>query len=185
MLDGHSFSVTGLKQAKPTPAKYCAVEVISPRTMLLPRALYQKEKAAALLSANGMPARADETIVANTTANQQLVALMAIPWEALDLLSDKLGNEIRFTTPLLTPLCATEPTMWIEHTASLLYIKVYDAKLQLAEVVPAASEADLELFFDQLDGEFPTKGYTLFCHGSNAKSLKKMLSKRFKKTICE
>ena len=185
MLDGHSFSITGLESAKPTPATCETVEVIAPRSMLVPRALYAKDAAAELMAANGMAPRVDETIVTNTTANQQLVALMAIPWEALDLLSDKLGNDIRFTTPLLTPLCATEPTMWIEHTAALLYIKVYDAKMQLAEVVPAETATDVEYFFETLNQLFPTKGYTLYIHGSNAKDLKRLLSKRFKKTICE
>ncbi len=185
MLDGHSFSVTGLEGVKPTPATFETVEVISPRSMLVPSALYQKDAAAALLAANGMAPLADETVVTNTTANQQLVALMAIPWEALDHLSDKLGNEIRFTTPLLAPLCTTEPSMWIEHTASLLYIKVYDAKLQLCEVVSAPSEADIDYFFENLNREFPTRRYTLYIHGSNARHLKGILSKRFKKTICE
>lgn len=185
MLDGHSFSVTGLEQARPTPATFTTVEVISPRSMLVPAALFNKDAAAEMLAANGMAPLPDETVVTNTTDNRQLAALMAIPWEALDLLSDKLGNEIRFTTPLLTPLCTTEPSMWIEHTASLLYIKVYDAKLQLCEVVAAQNETDIEYFFELLDREFPTRRYTLFLHGSGTARLKGLLSKRFKKTICE
>ena len=61
-LDGHSFSVPALSDI---PADHTAVQVelLLPRTMLVPAELFDEKHAAELLAANGMPPAADECAV--------------------------------------------------------------------------------------------------------------------------
>lgn len=63
---------------------------------------------------------------------QGIVAVMAAHREALRQVEEKLGDRIRYTTPLLREVQAGTPTVWAYRTAGLLYIKVYDGSLRFA-----------------------------------------------------
>lgn len=147
-LDGHSFSVPALSEL-PAGEAPVTVELLLPRTMLVPAELFDEEHAAELLAANRHAPAADECAVC-CGREEDYAAVAAINREALRLVQAKLSNRARFTTPLLrTPRNATK-TVWMCRRAELLYIKVYDGgSLQLAEVVPAETDADLTYFFDR------------------------------------
>lgn len=183
-LDGHSFSVPALSDV-PAGHDPVQVELLLPRTMLVPAELFDEEHAAELLAANGMPPAADECAVC-CGREEDYAAVAAINREALRLVQAKLGNRARFTTPLLrTPRNATK-TVWMCRRAELLYIKVYDGgSLQLAEVVPAETDADLAYFFERLNGCFPLAEFELRITGDTPKAARKLLGKRFKQAICE
>lgn len=161
------------------------VELLLPRTMLVPADLFDTEKSAELLAANGMPPTAEECVV-HSDPEAEFVALTAINREALRQVEDKLGGRARFTTPLLDTPANTVKTVWMSRRAGLLYIKVYNAgELQLAEVLPAATETDVAYFFERLDSCFPLKGYELRIAGDAPKAARKLLGKRFKQVTCE
>ena len=168
-LDGHSFSVPALSEL-PAGEASVKVELLLPRTMLVPGELFDAERGAEMLAANGMPP----------------TAVTAIDREALRQVEEKLGDRARFTTPLLHTPANAAKTVWMSRRAGLLYIKVYDnGELQLAEVIPAATDTDVAYFFERLDGCFPLKEYELRIAGDNPKAARKLLGKRFRQTTCE
>ena len=174
-LDGHSFSVPALSEL-PAGEAPVTVELLLPGTMLVPGELFDAERGAEMLAANGMP----------PTAEEEFVAVTAINREALRQVEEKLGDRARFTTPLLHTPANTAKTVWMSRRAGLLYIKVYDGgELQLAEAIPAATDTDAAYFFERLDGCFPLKEYELRIAGDNPKAARKLLGKRFRQTTCE
>ena len=62
-LDGHSFSVPALSEL-PAGEAPVTVELLLPRTMLVPGELFDAERGAEMLAANGMPPTAEESVVA-------------------------------------------------------------------------------------------------------------------------
>lgn len=183
-LDGHSFSVPALSEL-PASGQRVEVELLLPRTMLLPAEFFDPERAAALLAANGTPPAADECPVSSDPQAGQ-IAVTAVNAEALRLIVEKLGDRARFTTPLLYVPASTVKTVWMSRRAGLLYIKVYDdGSLQLAEAVCAATDTDLCYFFERLNSRFPLAEYKLLVAGDNPKETRKLLGKRFKEVICE
>ena len=183
-LDGHSFSIPALSEV-PAGHDPVTVELLLPRTMLVPRELFDAGRAAELLAANGMPPAADECAVSCGT-EEEYAAVAAVNREALQLVTEKLGVRARFTTPLLhTPRHAAK-TVWMCRRAELLYIKVYDGgALQLAEVVPVETEADLLYFIGRLGGVFTLKEYELRIAGDDAKAARRLLGKTFRQAVCE
>ena len=153
-LDGHSFSVPALSEL-PAGEAPVTVELLLPGTMLVPGELFDAERGAEMLAANGMPPTAEECVVASDP-EAEFVAVTAINREALRQVEEKLGDRARFTTPLLHTPANTAKTVWMSRRAGLLYIKVYDGgELQLAEAIPAATDTDAAYFFERL---FPVKG---------------------------
>lgn len=183
-LDGHSFSDPALSEL-PVSGASVTVELLLPRTMLVPAELFDAEKGADLLAANGMPPMAEECVV-HSDPEAAFVAVTAINREVLRQVEEKLGDRARFTTPLLHSPANTAKTVWMSRRAGILYIKVYDAgELQLAEALPAVTETDMAYFFERLDSSFPLKGYELRIAGDDPKAARKLLGKRFKQVICE
>lgn len=182
-LDGHSFSVRGLEGdfAGQEPVE---VELLSARTMLVPKELFSPECARTLLAANGTPAGEDERVVWSDT-RAETVAVMAADAQALRQTQDRLGTRVRFTTPLLHVPIAAGPTVWLYCSEQLLYIKVYNVQLRLAEVIAISSEADILFAAEQLAREFAPGEYELCVAGERARILYKLLRKQFSKIRCE
>lgn len=155
------------------------VEILSARTMLVPRELFDAENAKAMLAANGMRPSSEECVVWSD-AEQEIVAVMTVCEEAAKTASRKLGDRVAYTTPLLYTPETTAPTVWCYRVGDLLYIKVYGDTLRFAEVVPAPAETDVLYFFERLGGVFALKDFELQVEGANARALKKRIKKRFK-----
>lgn len=102
-------------------------ELLTARTMLVPEEVLGTGDAGTLLAANGMAPAAEERAVCSLPV-QGIVAVMAAHREALRQVEEKLGDRIRYTTPLLREVQAGTPTVWAYRTAGLLYIKVYDGQ---------------------------------------------------------
>jgi hypothetical protein len=116
---------------------------------------------------------------------QGIVAVMAAHREALRQVEEKLGDRIRYTTPLLREVQAGTPTVWAYRTAGLLYIKVYDGSLRFAGVIPAPDTADVCYFTERLEKEFALKSCELRISGDDAKACGKLLKGYFKRIVCE
>ena len=182
-LDGHSFSVPALSEL-PAGEAPVTVELLLPRTMLVPGELFDAERGAEMLAANGMPPTAEESVVASDP-EAEFVAVTAINREALRQVEEKLGDRIRYTTPLLREVQAGTPTVWAYRTAGLLYIKVYDGSLRFAGVIPAPDTADVCYFTERLEKEFALKSCELRISGDDAKACGKLLKGYFKRIVCE
>lgn len=183
-LDGHSFSRPELDACQPSD-EMVEVELILPKTMLVPEKLFSDESARELLAANGMPVDGDECCVVCMSEEPETVALAAIE----DRLRQKIAEmfpRAQFSTPLGHRPQEASRCVWICRRGALLYVKVYrEGVLQLAEVIPAATEADASYFVGRLAALFPLAEYELRIAGDEPKKLRKWIGNTFKKVICE
>lgn len=182
-LDGHSFSAPALSRDFPGDGPV-EVEVLSPRTMLVPEEYFDASRGAGLLAANGMPAAADECVV-SSSPSQGVVAVAALPAEALRQVRQRLGSRARFTAPLLCGAPARTPAVRLCRRGGLLYVTVFDPSLRMAEVIPVADAAETDFFLTRLGQEFPPEKFILYLAGDAPKELRKQLKNRYKETICE
>lgn len=187
-LDGHSFSVPPI-EALPPDAAHVEAEVVTPQTLLVPREAFDPNHAAGLLAAAGMACTegqrpvwsAPQTLGPETEA----VAVMAIDGAVLQALRERTGDRTTFTTPLLAGPTSGKPTLWLCRKAGVLYIKVFDRSLRMAEAIPANCEADILYFVERLAGVFPLNGMVLRLCGPQTAVLRKSIGKRFKEVVCE
>ena len=116
----------------------------------------------------------------------KVVALVAVEKHLLQEIRTRFP-EARFSTPLLETPPNARNCLWIRQHGELLYIKVYDtkARLRMAEVIPAASEAEVGYLLAAIGQIFRLKEYELLLSGDNVKELRKWIGKQFKKVICE
>lgn len=182
-LDGHSFSAPALSGEFPGDSPV-EVELLTPRTMLVPEELFDEEHAGEVLAAAGMAALPGECPVWSAP-QQNAVAVMAAAENALAAVHERLGGRARYTTPLLCVPQTSVPTVWMYYAAGLLYIKVYDGKLRFAEVVPAPDEADLLYMLERLGSEFRLRDYTLRIGSGDGRALKRKLGGYFRQIVCE
>ncbi len=180
-LDGHSFSVRFPSGDLPEPV---TAEVLTPRTLLVPADALDPERAADLLAAAGLAPLAGECTVCSEP-QEGVAAVMAVPEEALRQIAERSGKPVRFTTPLLHRPTKTDATVWLLHTAGLLFIKVYRSDvLRFAEVIPAPAEADIQYLLDRLAGEFPPKEFALHIDAEEPRKLRKIAGNVFKEVVC-
>ncbi len=202
-LDGHSFSIVE-EEDEQAPAKrpeaekaffaadeqpertVLAVEVVTPRTLLVPEPLFADDRAADLLAADGKHLRTGETAVA-TPAQYGLVAVIAVPAEALRQLRETYGEqaEFRFSTPLFSEIRSAVPTCRLQLKANYLFVKLYDTSLYLAEVIPAPADADILFAIDRIGSEFPPESCALRLVGRETHRLAKLFGRRFRSVQCE
>lgn len=193
--DGHSFSILGLENAPQPTESAIQVEVLSPRSMLIPHTLYTKERSTELLTANGMAPKKGECIV-SSDEQKDIINLMCVPEQALQQIQERFAEndpkvELHFSSPLLgiPTEMPTEATIYLHREAGLLYIKVYDVSLKFAEVIVAPTEADILLLVSRLREHLPLQKFILNLtykqeNLQEKKQLKKRLGKLFKKIIC-
>ena len=179
LTGGHSFSV-----ATPTQ-KVDEVELLTSRTLLVPEQFYAAEGAKSAFAASGMPIAADDQVLLIRT-DKGMMALVALTTAEQEALSAAFGDEVRYTTPLLHPVGNIEPTVWICDTEDLIYIKVYDPKLQAAEVVAIENEADREYLLSRLIEACDPKRYIVRLNlRSKNKQLLRHYKNLFKRLQCE
>lgn len=184
-LDGHSFSVCDLSCGEVPDDAPLTVEVLTPRTLLVPAELFDAERAAELLRVTGLAPKSGECVVCSDL-QAGVAAVVAVPEEALRQLQERWGKSFRFTTPLLADPPKTDAAIRLCRKADLLYIKVYREKiLRFAEVVPAPADADILYLLDRLAAEFPLNEFGLYLAGDGTRNLQKLLDGIFKEVICE
>lgn len=183
-LDGHSFSPSPLPE-RPGGEGDVWVELILPRTMLVPESLFDPETAGELLAANGTPATAGERIVCSE-ARDGAVAVMPIAGEVLQQIEAKYPGTRHFTTPLLHRPAETGKCVWMARRGMVLYTKVYrDGQLLLAEAIAAETEEELIYFTERLNEAFPLAEFELRAAGEEPGKLRKRIGKIFAKATCE
>ena len=168
-LDGHSFSLHGLES--PAAEGVVEVEAVTPRTMLVPHEVFEPAAAEALLAAAGIRPAAGERIVWSDPG-AETVALMCVAGDAVRQVEERLGDRVRYTSPLLRTPADTASAVWMCRQSGTLYIKVYQEQtLRMAEALPAAGEADLLYVAERLQQAFALREYVLIAAGDDAKGL--------------
>lgn len=167
-------------------AEACAgaetVELLTPWTLLVPCELFDPAAAEALFAAHGLPLPAGMRVV-RTSGDDPAIAVMAVPEEAVREIERRCGAKVRYTTPLLHPVAAAEPTVWICDTGELLYLRIYRTGLQLAETVAVGTEAGRSYLLERLAERIDPKEYVLQLEdrAGNARCYRNL----FKRMLCE
>ncbi len=178
-LDGHFFSVPSIEALRAAEE----VELLSPATVLLPQAAFDPQHPEALFAANGLPLAAEQRILTATqeSTDGASVALVAVTAETQASLTAWCSEGVRYTTPLLTPVEAAEPAVCICDAGHVVYIRIFDAGLRLAEAVPVETEQDRLYLLERLCERIDPKRCVLQLddRAGNLRSYKK----RFKKMI--
>lgn len=178
LTGGHSFSV-------PTAEKVDVVELLTEHTLLVPEQFYAAEGVRAAFAASGMAIDNEMQIIPIRT-DKGMMALVALTADEHEALKRAYGDEVRYTTPLLSPVGNIEPTIWICDTGDLIYIKVYDPKLQMAEVVPIEDAADRDYLLARLTQSCDPNRYTVRLNlRTNDKSILRQYKNYFKRLQCE
>lgn len=178
LTGGHSFSV-------PTTEKVDVVELLTEHTLLVPEQFYAAEGIRAAFAASGMALDQEMQIIPIRT-DKGMMALVALTTDEHEALKRAYGEEVRYTTPLLSPVGNIEPTIWLCDTGDLIYIKVYDPKLQMAEVVPIEDAADRDYLLVRLTQSCDPNRYTTRLNlRTNDKSILRQYKNYFKRLQCE
>lgn len=183
-LDGHSFSIVGGSGV--LPEAVVSVEILTPRTLLVPEELFDASHVGILLAADGKAPLTGEEIV-HSAPVEGIVAVMAVPAQALQQLRERLDADAipAYTTPLLAPVHPTKPTVVLQRAAGYLYVRIYNAGLRLAEVLPAPTDTDIRYALERLETEFPLNQYAAQLAGKETRRLEKLVGNRFKSVRCE
>ncbi len=173
--DGHSFPREALLEARQMGDRVVEVELLTPRSTLVPAPCFDPDEASKLLQAAGLAERETEAVVWSEPLEEQVV-VMAIDRAVLPL----LPATVHYTSPLLTLHSAAPHTICLARYEDLLYIKVWDEELRLAEVLQVASDADLIYYVARLGEWLPLRNYELQVEGDRPGAVRKMVKKYFK-----
>lgn len=171
--DGHSFPREQVEACKDNAE--CLVELLTPRSTLVPLSYFTPEAAEELLLLAGLPCRESECAVWSE-ASDGVVAVMAIDRSTRDLLPVKTS----FTSPLLAANPGGEYHALISRYEKLLYIKIWEKKLRLAETLTVANDEEVIYYLSRLEEVFPLRQYTLQTAGEKPRELRKLLKNYFK-----
>lgn len=173
-LDGHSFSIPEGYDLK----KIEQIEWLTPYTVLVPKELFAFEQALDYLAAAGQPPVEGFSAVWSST-EEPIIAVMAVPNKALW----QFEQELQHTSPLLHIPTVLQPTVWIADYGHLIYIKVYNPQLQLAEAISIADQADRKYLIERLAERLDLPRYVLML--DDRAGMLTFYKKHFKKVICE
>ena len=177
-LDGHSFSASALPEAAPDEGIVC--ELLTAKTLLVPAEEFDPQAAGALLAAAGMAPDATESAVWSEPEGEA-VGVMAFDRTAIEALRTRYADALHFATPLLGRFEPSVPAVLLDKRGGILYIKVYDRSLRLAEVVPAASEEDRLYVMESLNRVYALRSYEAQPAGTFSASERKLLRRYFKR----
>lgn len=156
--------------------------VLTHKTVLVPVEFFDRESAGNYLDLAGLGCSETEKAVYSDPQQQQ-IAVMAVDEECRRYLTETLGDRAVFTSPLLYEPKLVGPGIWLIHTDGLLYVKLFDKRLRLAEVVRAQGTADILYYLGQLNREVPLTSYPLCLSGSS--TLARQLKTYFRDVRCE
>lgn len=177
-LDGHSFSASPYPETAPAEGIVC--ELCTLKTLLVPAEEFAPEAAEALLAAAGLAPSAEESVVWSEP-EEDAVGVMAFDRATIETLRRRYAEALHFTTPLLGSCKHRVPTVGLDKRGELLYIKVYDRTLRLAEVVPAVSDEDLLYVMESLDRIRPLRDFELQPAKTLSAAARKLLRRYFKR----
>ncbi len=188
LLDGHSFCVDTFakelaKSAERTPIdEPITIELITASTLLVPIELQSDQIVEQLLEANGTPLNRGQKGVFGCAIDDS-VALMAIDASIEEWICSNSERDIRYISPLQRGVACQTPYVWLKRYDGVLYIKIFDNELLMAEVLNVSSDDEILYLIMRLRESFTFKGFTLFIDdkGLQIKEFKSI----FKRVVCE
>lgn len=178
--DGHSFPAVSPAEFETAERIRCCV--LTHKTVLVPNEVFERESAANYLALAGLGCAESECAVCSDPLREQ-VAVMAVDEGRLRQLTEAAGDRIVYTSPLLHRPDFAERGVWLMHADGLLYVKVYDNGLRLAEAVRAQGTTDVLYYLGRLDRSFPLENHPLVLSGSD--TLARQLRKYYPDVRCE
>ena len=184
-LDGHSFSEEKL-DIPAKEKKTVEIEVLTGKTMLVPREVFDAKAAPALMRINGMEPTEKECIL-TSDPQQPVIALMAADKASVEKVRARLKEKIRWTSPLLRTGEFTASCLWIFRYEELAYLKVWERQtLRLAETFIAPTGEDLLFYVRELTQELQIENCEIRLEGNPTKQDGRLLREYFKHVaICE
>lgn len=181
-LGGHSFSGATLEKIAPTEG--CGVVAILPtaKCVAVPQEVFNAEEGESYLAASGIALGNNECVVHSNTS-QPVVAVMAIDSKCHKLLSESYGKHLSYTTPLLLTTAPEQGTV-LHLDKGVLYIRVANDGLRLAEVVEVANDADILYILEQTHRVFNI--YNMYARAEGeTQRLMSICKKLFTTIVCE
>ena len=184
-LDGHSFSEEKL-DIPAKEKKTVEIEVLTSKTMLVPREVFDAKAAPALMRINGMEPTERECILISDP-QQPVIALMAADKASVEKVRARLKEKIRWTSPLLRTGEFTASCLWIFRYEELAYLKIWERQtLRLAETFIAPTGEDLLFYVRELTQELQLENCEIRLEGNPTKQDGRLLREYFKHVaICE
>ena len=179
-LDGHSFSEEKL-DIPAKEKKTVEIEVLTGKTMLVPREVFDAKAAPALMRINGMEPTEKECIL-TSDPQQPVIALMAADKASVEKVRARLKEKIRWTSPLLRTGEFTASCLWIFRYEELAYLKVWERQtLRLAETFIAPTGEDLLFYVRELTQELQIENCEIRLEGNPTKQDGRLLREYFKR----
>lgn len=185
-LDGHSFSMESLSGRISGGKGKKTIEVISAKTILVPRELFDPQSADYLLELSGMALSGSETVI-YSDPKSQAIALMGVEENAIRQLEKTLPGAPVWSSPLLYTPTVSTPAIWLFRYEELVYLKIWgpDRALRLAEVLPAPTPEDTLFYITEFVRDMNLSDYPILT-GKSAADDAHLLKKYFKRvTLCE
>ena len=168
-LDGHSFSEEKL-DIPAKEKKTVEIEVLTGKTMLVPREVFDAKAAPALMRINGMEPTEKECIL-TSDPQQPVIALMAADKASVEKVRARLLRTGEFTASCL----------WIFRYEELAYLKVWERQtLRLAETFIAPTGEDLLFYVRELTQELQIENCEIRLEGNPTKQDGRLLREYFK-----
>ncbi|MEG1885477.1 MAG: DUF3822 family protein [Alistipes sp.] len=183
-LGGHSFSWNALPADLSTEAGDVEFVVLTHQSVVVPQEQFEPSLAANYLRLCGMPCNTEQTAV-YSDPQAPIIAVMAIDSLCLHTLQEHLGGRVLFTSPLLTTPTKAASCIWLYRADDLLYIKVYDGTLRLAEVMHTPTDADVLYYIARLSKDFSLDTLLIDSSSDHRKETQKSLKRYFKQVLCE
>lgn len=177
--DGHSFPEI---PAEVLRAGKVRCTVITHKTVLMPREYFDRAAAENALAIAGLSCEASETAVYSDPQSQQ-IAIMALDKTKHHRLVECFGDRLSYTSPLLFEPKISDTGVWLQHCEGILYIKLYNKVLRVAEAVRAQGTTDILYYINKLNESFPLREYPLYLSGN--KVLAQQLRTFFREVKCE
>lgn len=181
-LGGHSFSRVNIEGISLSNDSTLMATLHTAKCVAVPAELFHEKDAESYLAMSAIAIDKEECVVCSDKSHP-VVAVMAVNRECHKLLSESYGNRLHYTTPLLlTP--APEQGSVLHLAEGVLYIRVVDEGLRLAEVVEVSSDADILYYLESIHRVLNI--YNMYARAEgDTKRLMRICKKLFTKIVCE
>ena len=181
-LGGHSFSRADLDKIVADAESHMVATLHTAKCVAVPAEVFRKEDCASYLASSAIAVESNECVVYSNT-EQPIVAVMVVNKECHELLSTSYGTRLHYTTPLLlTP--APEQGTVLHLNAGVLYIRVVNDGLRLAEVIQVTNDADILYYLERTHRAFNI--YNMYARAEGeTQRLMSIGKKIFTKIVCE
>lgn len=184
-LGGHSFSCDTLPHTADEEA-LVEVELLTAKTVAVPFECFQHELAEKYLQLSGMECSESEVPVWSHETDG-VVAVMAIAGDIADMLAQRYGSRLEYTSPLLRNITHEGRYLYIYSAEGVAYFKLYDGTmLKFCEVLPATGNDDILCIVERIISEFNPEGLVIGVAAvKGADSLINLVKQYHKVEICE